>query len=72
MIREPKDYSIEPVTVYVTDCPGLERMFFHSEEHCFAAIERECIDANIAAAELCGDLSYSEEQIEKRQQHDPN
>ena len=51
MIRDQKDYCIEPVTVYVTDCPGLERMFFHSEEQCFAAIERECVDSNIARAD---------------------
>jgi hypothetical protein len=62
-MRNAKDYSIDQITVYVTDCPGLERMFFHSEEQCLAAIESECVDANLMASELQGDLSYAEDLI---------
>ena len=62
-MRDPRDYSIEPVTVYVTDCPEIEWRTFITAEDCFRAIEDACRESNIMAAELQGELSYSEELI---------
>ena len=63
-MRDPRDYSVEfEDGVYVTDYPGLAGRTFPTAEYCFWAIEEECRESAIMAAELQGDLSYSEERI---------
>ena len=63
-MRDPRDYTVELEDgMYVTDCPEIEWRTFITAEDCFRAIEEACLDANIMAAELQGDLSYAEERI---------